>query len=152
MRGATVVTLDAILSHLDGARRAGRGWTARCPAHADGQASLSVNEGHDGRILLHCFAGCSSLSVVHALGLELRDLFPARAFQTDPTRGEQAEVRRWRQIADWRAALGVLGTEAAIVSVAGSELANGQALDAQDRARLATAVQRIDAARVVLRG
>ena len=152
MSGATLVTLDAILSLLEGARRTGRGWTARCPAHADRQASLSVNEGHDGRILLHCFAGCSSLSVVHALGLELCDLFPARAFRTDPTRSEQAEVRQWRQIADWRAAVGVLGTEAAIVSVAGSELAKGQTLDARDLARLATAVQRSDAARMVLRG
>jgi hypothetical protein len=151
MSGAIMVTLDAILLLLEGTRRAGRGWTARCPAHADRQASLSINEGHDGRILLHCFAGCSSLSVVQALGLELRDLFPARAFRTDPTRAEQSEVRQWRQIAEWRAALGVLGTEAAIVSVAGSELASGQTLDAIDLSRLATAVQRIDAARTVLR-
>ena len=152
MSGATLVSLDAILSLLEGVRRTGKGWTARCPAHADRQASLSINEGHDGRILLHCFAGCSSLSVVQAIGLELRDLFPARAFKTDPTRAEQSEVRQWRQIADWRAALGVLGAEAAIVSVAGSELANGQALDAADLARLAMAVQRIDSARMVLRG
>lgn len=50
-------------------------WTARCPAHDDRNASLSISRGDDGRALLHCHAGCSPMSVVAAAGLRMRDLF-----------------------------------------------------------------------------
>jgi hypothetical protein len=49
-----------------------------CPAHPDTAPSLSVREGDDGRALIHCFSGCSVEEVVHALGLELGDLFEPR--------------------------------------------------------------------------
>ncbi len=52
-------------------RRAGLAYAALCPAHDDHNASLSVAEGHDGRILLHCWAGCETADVVRALGLTL---------------------------------------------------------------------------------
>lgn len=48
---------------------------ARCPAHEDGQASLSVAEGADGRVLMHCHAGCDLSAILHALSLEPGDLF-----------------------------------------------------------------------------
>jgi len=34
-------------------------YTARCPAHDDRVASLSVAKGSDGRALVKCFAGCT---------------------------------------------------------------------------------------------
>jgi hypothetical protein len=55
---------------------------ARCPAHEDRIASLSVGEGDDGRILLHCQAGCEPSAVLSALGLAHGDLFSARASPT----------------------------------------------------------------------
>lgn len=54
----------------------GKGLSARCPAHEDGTASLSVSEGADGKVLLKCFAGCEVADVVAALGLTMKDLFP----------------------------------------------------------------------------
>ena len=58
-----------------GSRSNGRGaWT--CPAHADREPSLSVGEGSDGRVLLHCFAGCAPDAIAKAVGLELVQLFP----------------------------------------------------------------------------
>jgi hypothetical protein len=42
-----------VLNKLDGIRRSGSGWTGRCPAHEDRQASLSVTEGDDGRALVY---------------------------------------------------------------------------------------------------
>lgn len=47
----------------------------RCPAHDDGTASLSVTEGHDGRVLLNCHAGCDFEVVLGALSLVKADLF-----------------------------------------------------------------------------
>jgi hypothetical protein len=49
---------------------------ARCSHHDDRQASLSVKEGSDGRVLLHCFAGCGTADVVVSAGLAFVDLFP----------------------------------------------------------------------------
>ena len=43
------------------------GFTCRCPAHDDHTPSLSVSDGPDGRVLLHCHAGCSQESVISAL-------------------------------------------------------------------------------------
>lgn len=49
--------------------------TARCPAHDDRNASLSVGVGNDDRALVHCHAGCPTADVLDALGLDVRDLF-----------------------------------------------------------------------------
>lgn len=70
--------LEEFLDQLHGARKQGRNTEARCPAHDDKHASLSVTEGAEGRILLRCHAGCSALAVVTAMGLTLADLFPRR--------------------------------------------------------------------------
>lgn len=48
--------------------------TARCPAHEDGTASLTVRH-TDGKALVHCHAGCESTAIVQALGLRMADLF-----------------------------------------------------------------------------
>ncbi|MBI2943548.1 MAG: toprim domain-containing protein [Candidatus Wallbacteria bacterium] len=39
---------------------------------------MSVSEGTDGKVLLTCHAGCAFATVVSAIGLKQRDLFPAR--------------------------------------------------------------------------
>lgn len=70
--------IEKILDRLEGVKRVGRRWVARCPAHDDKSPSLSLTEAQDGRVLLHCFAGCSAFDVVSAVGLELSDLFPER--------------------------------------------------------------------------
>ncbi len=66
--------VELVLSKLPDVKRNGNGWTARCPAHDDGRASLSVAVGDDGRALVHCHAGCTTEAVVAALGLTLADL------------------------------------------------------------------------------
>jgi hypothetical protein len=58
------------------ARRVARGrWQARCPAHEDRSPSLSIGEAADGRVLVHCFAGCTLAAVLEAAGLRMADLF-----------------------------------------------------------------------------
>lgn len=139
---------DLLLSRLECVRKSGSGHVARCPAHADRSASLSVCEGRDGRALVKCFAGCDLLAVVHAVGLEVADLFPQRIADATPE-GKAAARNAWRQ-SGWAAALAVLSREAAIVGLAARQLAAGQALAADDHARLRVALERIDGAREVL--
>jgi hypothetical protein len=50
-------------------------WMARCPAHEDRKASLSISAGTDGRVLLNCFAGCTPEAIVHSVGIEMSALF-----------------------------------------------------------------------------
>ena len=41
--------------------------TARCPAHDDRRPSLSITDGDNGRLLLHCHAGCNYQDIVAAI-------------------------------------------------------------------------------------
>jgi putative DNA primase/helicase len=58
------------------AKRSGKGWIAKCPAHDDRKPSLSIDEGSDGRALLKCHAGCDNTAILASLGMKPRDLFP----------------------------------------------------------------------------
>lgn len=81
--------VDRVLDHLQGVRRTGAGWMAKCPHHGDRQASLSVREADDGRVLLHCFAGCGNADVVASAGLSFPDLFAAGS-------RERLKARVWK--------------------------------------------------------
>jgi hypothetical protein len=48
------------------AKKSGANWMARCPAHEDRRPSLSLCE-RNGRILVHCFAGCTQAEVIAKL-------------------------------------------------------------------------------------
>src|SRR5262245_31701855 len=78
------MTIEQFLECLDGVKRSGKGWKALCPAHEDRNASLSVAEGTGGRILCHCFAGCTKESIVTALELTMSDLFNESPSQPGP--------------------------------------------------------------------
>jgi predicted protein tyrosine phosphatase len=68
-----------ILDRLERVKQTAPGrWIACCPAHEDRSPSLSIRELDDGRLLVHCFAGCGAVDVLTAVGLELQDLYPQR--------------------------------------------------------------------------
>ena len=54
---------------------------ALCPGHDDKDPSLSVAETTDGKVLLHCFVGCSTDGVLRALDMRSRDLLPAHGLE-----------------------------------------------------------------------
>lgn len=76
--------LDRVLALLHGVRRQGGNYRALCPAHQDRNPSLSISEGEDGRVLLHCHAGCTIEAIVAALDLELSDLFASNGETQNP--------------------------------------------------------------------
>ena len=76
---AELSPFELVLSKLIGIKRwASGGAMARCPSpgHPDKTASLSLNEAVDGKVLMHCHAGCTPETIVEALGLKIADLFP----------------------------------------------------------------------------
>lgn len=66
---------EAVLDRLTNVKRGDGKATARCPAHEDRANSLSIATGEDGRVLLHCFAGCSVEQITRTIDLQPRDLF-----------------------------------------------------------------------------
>ena len=69
--------VNDILTKVEKVRRTGEGkWLALCTAHDDRSPSLAIKETDDGKILLHCFAGCSVHEIVESMGLTLADLMP----------------------------------------------------------------------------
>jgi len=63
------------IAHALSARRSGSCWMAKCPAHDDSNPSLSIREA-DGKVLLHCHAGCRQRDVIDAL--KAKGLWPKR--------------------------------------------------------------------------
>lgn len=89
------MTLDEMLSQLDGVKPRGSRFAACCPAHEDKSPSLSVAEGDRG-ILLRCFAGCSVQEICGSLGIKQQDLF-FDALDLSPSRRRAAALERDRQ-------------------------------------------------------
>lgn len=128
------MTAEALLSKLAKVKPAGRHrWQACCPAHDDKSPSMVITEADDGRVLVHCFAGCGVDEIVGAVGLEISDLFPPRETHAHPDRRP------------WRASdlITLAAHEALIVAVGASRLAQGIALSDVDRSRLTQAAGRL---------
>ncbi len=68
--------LSAVASKGGQPKRNAHGWEARCPAHDDQHASLSVSATNEGKVLVRCHAGCSFKDIVAALGLRSAAFFP----------------------------------------------------------------------------
>jgi 5S rRNA maturation endonuclease (ribonuclease M5) len=66
--------LDLVLGRLDGVRQHGGYWMARCPAHDDREASLSIARGTEQPVVFKCHAGCDRDAILNALGLTLADV------------------------------------------------------------------------------
>jgi hypothetical protein len=135
-----------LLDRLDRVRPSGAGrWMARCPAHDDGRASLSIRD-IDGRTLLHCFAGCSTSAVLGSIGMELRELFDRPLEHGKPALRDRGH---WHGT---RAALESLRDEVRIVAICANDIVTGRPLQAHDADRVAVAAGRIGQAVEVLYG
>jgi hypothetical protein len=76
----TSSNINRLLDSLSDVRETGDGqWQARCPAHDDQRASLSVSSlNGDGKIGVHCHANCATDDVLAAVGMKIADLMPSR--------------------------------------------------------------------------
>lgn len=127
------------ISHLRQVRQTGKSrWIACCPAHLDETPSLSIRVLDDGRVLLHCFAGCDTADVLGAIGLTFADLFPDGALQ--------AHIRRTTRPFNAIDVLRCVAFEAHIAANAASSMGQGKQLNVADRERLLLAASRLQRA------
>ena len=120
-------------------------YLARCSAHDDVSPSLSLRLADD-RWLVHCFAGCEALDVVHAVGLELADLFEKPVSSSAPTGNARRRVR-----IPARDILEAIDLETLVVSIIAADFVEQKEITSEQWARLATAAARIGAARDLIR-
>jgi hypothetical protein len=104
-----------------------------CPAHADKTASLAIKINSDGRVLLHCFAGCGIENICGSLGISIDDLLPEKIDVLKPM----------GKIYNPYAVLKSLRDEVLLVLIAANELADGKELNEHDRERLLVSVNRL---------
>ncbi len=134
------MSADTLISRMDKVRRSGQGrWMCKCPAHEDKNASLSIRELDDGRVLLHCFAGCSVHEVVASVGMDMQDLFPPKLGDGQHTRPAE---RRPFPAAD---VLRALALESKIVALVARRIKNNEPVSSQDYERTVLACSRIEA-------
>lgn len=95
------MTLQELLPRFEGARKLGpQSYQCKCPAHYDNRASLTLSE-KEGKILIHCHAGCDTRDILEAVGLSFKDLGePKRASWRE--RLERSRGKRIEAVYDYR--------------------------------------------------
>jgi DNA primase len=128
--------VDFLLDRLSRVKQRGPDqWMCCCPAHQDRTASLSVKALDDGRVLLHCFAGCTPDDVLGSVGLQFSDIMPERVAHHAPA------VRHVIPAAD---ALRILGSELTVIAVIASDIMEHREIDEPTWQRFATAARRVN--------
>lgn len=132
------MSAEALLSKLAKVKRRGVDqWNACCPAHDDKSPSLSIRELQDGRVLVHCWVGCSVDEILGAVGLEFGDLFPEKLTDYAP---------RERIPFSHREVLANLVPELMLIAIASNQLTRGEPLTTADHERLVLASERVSSA------
>lgn len=86
---------ENFLGLLDGVRKAGSGWIARCPCrNDDSNPSLSVGQGADGRVLVTCHRGmsCNVDDICQSVGISVSDLMPKKDEYDRPFKQETRQL------------------------------------------------------------
>lgn len=136
--------VERLLPRLENVRETSEScWVAKCPGpthrNGDRRPSLSIKEVEGRRLLMHCFAGCETHSVLSAINLELRDLYPERLTDTMSSLSVKRQ-KRYGQALDVLAGLDI---ECLIVSIAAERILASEPIDAEEIERLRLARSRI---------
>ena len=135
------MTIENLLSRLAKVKKRGQGsWVACCPVHNDRSPSMTIRELEDGRVLVHCFAGCSVDEIIGFLGMSFSDLYPPNPIENGKP------LSRMFAAAD---VLEALAHETQIIAVAALNL---DKLTSEDRQRVILAAQRINEGRRLANG
>ena len=125
-----------LLQHLSKVKSTGPNkWIACCPAHDDRSPSMGVRELDDGRLIIHCFSGCSVEEIVRSVGLRLNDLFPPNGVVAKRINGK---------IFPASDVLQALEFESRIIMIAAMDILNGKPVSKADFDRISVAYKRIE--------
>jgi hypothetical protein len=92
---------ERIVQLLDMHRAGENKWRGRCPAHQGHSDNSLAAEYVDGKVILHCFGGCSLKNILDALGMKsAAELFDSSRMPIDPHQERQARARR--NLLSWR--------------------------------------------------
>lgn len=130
------MTIENVLHRLDKVKKTGSSkWQACCPAHDDKGPSLAIRELDDGRVLVHCFAGCGAAEILDAVGLDWSELHPPK-----PAGDYLPKVRK-----PWNASdvLNALSLEVLIAWNYTKKAAGGETLTEKERERLLLCASRM---------
>ncbi len=133
--------IDNFLQHLSKVKKTGKGYHALCPAHEDKSPSLNIREGEDGRLLLHCHAGCTTGAVVASIGLKLSDLYPATNTPRRPPPAPGVSRTELHKAVSF---------EHIILQLMNADLKRGKTLSETDSQRCHLAKQRLQTAKELL--
>jgi len=126
--------IELLLSRLQKARPAGnKSFTACCPSHEDKSPSLSITE-RNGRVLVHCHAGCSPNEIITAAGLTWEDMFE-----------DEWDVSYQRAVSMKKTLEPVnpLRVDENVLLIVREKIKNGETLTAEDEARATLAYERV---------
>ena len=78
------MSIENLLNNLQNVKRTGNNkWMCKCPSHNDRTASLVITDNGDGRILINCFAGCDTYSILRSVGFDWADVMPENAISNN---------------------------------------------------------------------
>lgn len=119
--------VDVLLSRLKKVKQTSRDeWVACCSAHDDRSPSLAIKETSEGMVLIHCFAGCTPLEVLNAVGLDFHDVMPERV-------GDGQVLKRL--YFNPRTVLDTVNQTAMLVALMANEVAKGEPMTEEDKAK-----------------
>ena len=120
------MSAQTLLDKLEGVKGRNGHWRARCPGHGSKSGTLAIREEQDGRVLLHCFAGCEPLQVLQAVGLDWHDVMPARL-----TEGHLKPIRQpWA-----KSAMQAMRRELTVALLVLGDIEHDRAVTRTDKAR-----------------
>lgn len=131
--------LENLINRLQKVKRKSRdSWIACCPAHQDKSPSMTIREVEEGKLLIHCFAGCSIEEITSSIGITLSDLMPERA--PDALRKPMAVPFNARDV------LECIQSDATLLCVFISDVTQAKPITPQEAANAYKAAARIVAA------
>ena len=126
----------AFVNKLQKVKSVGRdSWQACCPAHDDKNPSLKIDLKGE-KILIKCWSGCDTESILGAVGMDFDDIFPDRPIYQRSS-GRQPMLSS----AD---ALRIVKYEAMVIWMYGQDLKKNKTPSDEDHQRFVLAVSRVN--------
>lgn len=114
----------ATIAEALGGNRSGQGWRAPCPVreHSSDKRPFAIKDGHDGRPLIYCHAGCAFEDIVSEL--KSRGLWPKM---------DQRQVRLYKQQRKSRVTNTQLFYAHTFVQLLKNDLESGRIISTEDK-------------------